>query len=153
MLMDQNGNSPLHYAAKYGHLELCKYLIERGSLVNMKNKQQQSPYDVSQSHSVRQFLLPLQFQAERDVSNDSYAQLPSQTVYSDSSSYAQTPVTSPSIPTANYHLNGQISNGLSYGSAQPPPAFGVTASYGAASTHNRSTNARFQPGLCFINLF
>ena len=64
-LPDQSGNTPLHYAAKYGHLDLCKYLIEKGCQVAYKNKQQQSAYDVAESHLVRQYLLPLFLQADR----------------------------------------------------------------------------------------
>jgi len=64
-LIDQNGNTPLHYASKYGHLELCKYLVESGCQVGVKNKQQQSAYDIAESHLVRQYLLPLVLQAER----------------------------------------------------------------------------------------
>lgn len=74
--VDQAGNTPLHYASKYGHLELCKYLIELGASAGRKNSSQQTPYDVAaEHHTVRQYLLPLQFQAERNAgegSGDSY---------------------------------------------------------------------------------
>ncbi len=30
ILPDTSGNTPFHWAAKYGHLDLCKYFIERG---------------------------------------------------------------------------------------------------------------------------
>lgn len=150
MLMDQNGNSPLHYAAKYGHLELCKYLIEHGSQANIKNKQQQTPYDVAQSHSVRQFLLPLQFQAEREVTSDSYGQVASQTMYSDTSTptYAPTAM-STTVPQTTY---GQNLNTVSYGSVPPPAAFGVPSTYGISSTSNKSASTRFQPGCCYISI-
>jgi hypothetical protein len=65
-VFDKHGNSPLHYAAKYGHLELCKYLVEQGAAAHIKNKAKQSPYDVAESHLVRQYLLPLLLQAERN---------------------------------------------------------------------------------------
>lgn len=61
---DSQGNLPLHYAAKYGHADLCKNLIERGCSPAKKNSNNQTPYDLSESHVVRQFLLPLQLQAE-----------------------------------------------------------------------------------------
>jgi hypothetical protein len=64
-LSDQTGCTPIHYAAKYGHVEMCKYLIERGAQVHLKNRNNQSPYDVAESHSVRQYLLPLVLQAEK----------------------------------------------------------------------------------------
>lgn len=64
-LPDNQGNTPLHFAAKYGHVELCKVLLERGSSLSRKNKQNQNAYDISENHIVRQYLLPLVFQAER----------------------------------------------------------------------------------------
>lgn len=30
VLPDTSGNTPFHWAAKYGHLDLCKYFIESG---------------------------------------------------------------------------------------------------------------------------
>lgn len=66
-LADQNGDTPLHYAAKYGHLDLCKFLIERGAAVHARNRNKQSPYDLAESHLVRQYLLPLQLAAERGM--------------------------------------------------------------------------------------
>jgi hypothetical protein len=55
----------LHYAAKYGHVDLCKVLIDRGGSLGKRNKQNQNAYDVAENHVVRQYLLPLVFQAER----------------------------------------------------------------------------------------
>lgn len=63
---DRNKNTPLHYAAKHGHLELCKYLIERGASAGARNLQGETPYDVAVNHIIRQYLLPLQFVQERD---------------------------------------------------------------------------------------
>jgi hypothetical protein len=82
--IDQQGNTPLHYAAKYGHLELCRTLIERGAFAGKKNDQGQTAYDTTESHTVRQYLLPLQFQSERKNSFgsspyiDNYGQIPGQ---------------------------------------------------------------------------
>ena len=67
-LPDTYGNTPLHYAAKYGHLELCKYVVDQGANVSYKNKQSQTAYDVSESHhAIRQYLLPLVLQHDRNV--------------------------------------------------------------------------------------
>lgn len=62
---DRNGSTPLHYASKYGHIDLCKHLVERGAFPARKNNLNQTPYDLAESHIVRQYLLPLQFNAER----------------------------------------------------------------------------------------
>ena len=67
---DNNGNTTLHYAAKYGHLDLCKLLIERGCSPVKKNSSQQTPYDVTNSHLIRQFLLPLIFKYENNNNNN-----------------------------------------------------------------------------------
>jgi len=58
--LDSYGNNPLHFAAKHGHIDLCKFLIEKGCSVLKRNNYQQTPYDVAQSHVVRQYLLPIQ---------------------------------------------------------------------------------------------
>lgn len=66
-LADQNGDTPLHYAAKYGHLDLAKNLVERGAAAHSRNKNNQTPYDIAESHLMRQYLLPLQLSAERGM--------------------------------------------------------------------------------------
>jgi Ankyrin repeats (many copies) len=58
---DVHGNTPLHYAAKYGHPDLCKVLIERGSFAGVKNNLGQTAYDVSGTPVVRQYLQPQPF--------------------------------------------------------------------------------------------
>ena len=70
---DKNGSTPLHYASKYGHLELCKHLVERGAYPARRNNFNQTPYDLAESHTVRQYLLPLQLSAERGEDNPSAA--------------------------------------------------------------------------------
>ena len=62
---DLQGNTPLHYAAKEDHLDLCRILVDRGAFAGKKNDQGMSAYDIAKSHTVRQYLLPLQFQNER----------------------------------------------------------------------------------------
>ena len=68
-LKDSSGSTPLHYASKYGHLELCKTLISRGCSPITKNASNQTPYDITENHVIRQYLLPLQFQSERQQGN------------------------------------------------------------------------------------
>ena len=84
---DQNGNSPLHYGAKYGNLEICKILIKAGASITKKNKSQHSAYDVAEGYdTVRQYLLPLLFQAERNNEDSSFRE---QNSFAASSSYLQ----------------------------------------------------------------
>jgi ankyrin repeat protein len=63
-LLDKAGNTPLHYASKFGNIDICRYLVALNCLTGSRNTSGQSPYDVAESHTVRQFLLPLQFQEE-----------------------------------------------------------------------------------------
>lgn len=65
-LQDKNGNTCVHYASKYGHVDTCRLLIDKGCSPIVKNSSGQTPYDVAENHLIRQYLLPLQFQAERD---------------------------------------------------------------------------------------
>ena len=58
---DLLGNTPLHYAAKYGHPDLCKVLIDRGSFAGVKNNQGLTAYDVCSGPSVGQYLQPQHF--------------------------------------------------------------------------------------------
>ena len=109
---DRNGSTPLHYASKYGHLELCKHLVERGAFPARKNALNQTPYDLAESHLVRQFLLPLQFVAEREASESR--------MRSDSSSGGgaggmMSNNYSPYAVPTNYS-----SHGIDVNSAQPP---------------------------------
>lgn len=64
-LADRNGNTPLHYSAKSGHIDLCKFLVSCGCTISKRNSSGQTPYDVSENHIIRQYLLPLQLQDER----------------------------------------------------------------------------------------
>jgi hypothetical protein len=74
--LDRSGNTPLHYAAKYGHLDLCRVLIESNGSPALRNSVGQSPYDVAESHVVRQYLLPLQLAIEREMNPTSVAAIP-----------------------------------------------------------------------------
>ncbi|KDO25751.1 hypothetical protein SPRG_09050 [Saprolegnia parasitica CBS 223.65] len=58
------GNTPLHLACAQGHFELAKLLVSRGANVAQRNQSARTSYDVAKGDSLRQFLLPLQFQHE-----------------------------------------------------------------------------------------
>ena len=62
--VDSCGSMPLHYACKGGHQEAVHFLVSRGSDVLACNNQKQLPYDLCSNLAVRQYLLPLQLQAE-----------------------------------------------------------------------------------------
>jgi hypothetical protein len=69
---DLAGNTPLHHASMSRSpttaLECVKLLIqEYGASVLSKNAQGQTPYDVATMNSIRQFLLPIQLQAETRI--------------------------------------------------------------------------------------
>ena len=68
---DYGGNTPLHYAAKFGQLDVCKLLIVQFSVsASLKNARGETPYDGSNNNYVRQYLLPLQLQSEtKDMQN------------------------------------------------------------------------------------
>jgi ankyrin repeat protein len=57
---DGSGNTPLHYAAKAGKVDLVKYLVSKGADVSSRNSHRHTPYDVATNHIIRQYLLPLQ---------------------------------------------------------------------------------------------
>lgn len=57
-------NTPLHFAAAQGHLELVKYLVEKGANPALRNKSGRTPYDLAKRDNIRQYLLPLQFRHE-----------------------------------------------------------------------------------------
>lgn len=57
---DGTGNTPLHYAAKAGRVDLVKYLVSKGADVACRNNHRHTAYDVATNHIIRQYLLPLQ---------------------------------------------------------------------------------------------
>eukprot|EP01084_Bolivina_argentea_P168777 292605_1 len=58
--VDNAGNSALHYAARGGYFPTIEWLIEQGLSASEGNSAGQTPYDVSENHAIRQYLLPLQ---------------------------------------------------------------------------------------------
>ena len=68
---DEKNNTPLHYAAKYNNVDVCKILINRGANLLKKNNDKKTAYDVAEGHDiVRQYLLPLLMKAQRDQSGN-----------------------------------------------------------------------------------
>jgi hypothetical protein len=114
-LLDQNGNSPLHYSAKFGHLELCKYLIESGCHVGLKNKSNQTAYDLAESHTVRQYLLPLVLVADRGGS------APDNSTYVYSEGYAAPMVSSYQVPGPPPSGMPPVNNYQNTYASTPPP--------------------------------
>ncbi|RHY59939.1 hypothetical protein DYB38_002002 [Aphanomyces astaci] len=57
-------NTPLHLACAQGHLEMAKLLVAKGANVAQRNKSLKTSYDVATGDTLRQWLLPLQFQHE-----------------------------------------------------------------------------------------
>ena len=124
---DKNMNTPLHYAAKYGHVELCKHLIQLGSSPAQRNTDGATAYDVTENHVVRQYLLPLQLQAERqmnDYSGNFVEPPPQNTAYGNTIQHSgyniPPPPQSPSLSSAATVPAPPIPYGNSY--TPPPPA-------------------------------
>ena len=44
---DEDGNTALHIAAKYGNIEVCKLLLDRGTYVNVTNKKYYTPLHIA----------------------------------------------------------------------------------------------------------
>mmetsp|Transcript_14084 Transcript_14084/g.42592 ORF Transcript_14084/g.42592 Transcript_14084/m.42592 type:complete len:348 (-) Transcript_14084:1225-2268(-) len=60
----RNLDTPLHHGARSGHMRICQLLIEWDACPMVRNAQNQTAYDVTCNLSLRQWLLPLQLQAE-----------------------------------------------------------------------------------------
>lgn len=46
-IKDNDGNTPLHYAAKRGFMGIIRLLVENGADINAKNNDGQTPNDIS----------------------------------------------------------------------------------------------------------
>lgn len=136
--IDQQGNTPLHYAAKYGHLDLCRNLIGRGAFAGKKNDQGQTAYDTAGNHTVRQYLLPLHFQSERKNSFgsspyiDNYGQMPGQmtrsssiTVPAQSNQYVGEQQHMSYSPATQYNIEQQLNTQYSHEQPMYPPTVHV----------------------------
>ncbi|CAM9730917.1 unnamed protein product [Chrysoparadoxa australica] len=62
--VDRAGNTVLHFAARGGSVEMTQWAVMQGIRPETRNSSGASAYDVAADHMVRQYLLPLQLQAE-----------------------------------------------------------------------------------------
>ena len=53
---DDNGKTPLHYAAAYGYLEICELLIKNGAHINAKNRWGETPLQIAKNDEIRSIL-------------------------------------------------------------------------------------------------
>lgn len=97
---DSCGNYPLHTASKYGSIEICKFLVEKHCSSVQRNSQNQTPYDIAENHVIRQFLLPLQFQHEREKQENIFA----------GGNYAQNQMNSGPLYQNNFNENDYAEN-------------------------------------------
>jgi ankyrin repeat protein len=52
-----DGNTPLHMAATFGHLEVAKALMRYGANLDARNKAGQLPIDVAKNEEIKQTIL------------------------------------------------------------------------------------------------
>ncbi|KAJ8598295.1 hypothetical protein CTAYLR_006003 [Chrysophaeum taylorii] len=67
MLDRRARETPLHHGARAGHLRICQILVAEGASPVARNTRHETPYDVARDLSLRQWILPLQMQAEAEV--------------------------------------------------------------------------------------
>ena len=53
---DDDNNTPLHWAAENGHINIVKFLILKGANKNAKNKKGKREYDLTQLDCIRKLL-------------------------------------------------------------------------------------------------
>lgn len=97
---------------------MCKFIVERGGSAASKNVQNKTPYDVTDSHVIRQYLLPLQLQQERETYGTAD---PTQLMYA-AGSYASQQ--QPGYPTTTGYENQQYVQPTpipTYSDASVPP--------------------------------
>lgn len=56
---DQNGYTPVHAAAEYGHLDLVRLLIEKGGNINIQDNDGDTPLHACEQPGVAEFLVKL----------------------------------------------------------------------------------------------
>jgi len=52
-IMDDKGNTPLHYATQRGHSRLVKMLVDHGANIHLENRDGYSPVDLSRNRNSR----------------------------------------------------------------------------------------------------
>ena len=53
---DENGNTPLHLAAKHNFLDVAKLLIKEGAKINQLNEYSKTPFDLAEGKEILQLL-------------------------------------------------------------------------------------------------
>lgn len=53
---DVNGNTPLHYAAVSGHINIVRLLLESGAIHNIENKQGKTPLQLTEDSTIKNLL-------------------------------------------------------------------------------------------------
>ncbi|GFR92099.1 ankyrin repeat protein, partial [Elysia marginata] len=61
-----SGWTPLHYAIRGKHLKVVEWLLYAGADVNIKNKDEESPLDVTEEDSLMRKML-MAFNVDRDI--------------------------------------------------------------------------------------
>ena len=128
-LLDTQGCTPLHYACKYGHVGMCKYLIDQGANILTKNHAGQSAYDVAESHSVRQYLLPLTFKEESELQGTPQGE---QYVYAN-------PFAANTRDTSTEYLSSTGGSGAP--APGPPPMMGAAVGLGGSDSNPYAASA------------
>ena len=57
--MDEFGCTPLHYASREGNLSTIEHLIGLGALMNVKNKEKQSPLHFAARYNIKQLIIDI----------------------------------------------------------------------------------------------
>ena len=56
MQKNNHGETPLHIAAREGHIDIAELLINKGADVNAKNNYGKTPFDYAKNEEIRQLL-------------------------------------------------------------------------------------------------
>jgi ankyrin repeat protein len=50
-------NTPLHYAAKKGHANIVRFLLEKGADIHARNRKGREPADVAKTTTIKNLIL------------------------------------------------------------------------------------------------
>ena len=56
MQKNNHGETPLHIAAREGHIDIAELLINKGADINAKNNYGKTPFDCAKNEEIRQLL-------------------------------------------------------------------------------------------------